>query len=330
MGFDLGNLLQQYLGANANSHANQAENDFDRVAQNSPLDALAHGVTQALRSDQTPPFPQMIGQLFGNSNAEQRAGMLNQLIGGLAPGALASIAGGALAKLAGGGQPQVTPEQAAQLSPQQVQEIAAQAEQQNPGIVDRMGAFYAAHPTLVKTVGGAALAVALGYMAQGLQKRNDNQGNTTPPATDKGGNMGILGDIFHKIFPSKHPANAPATTQAQAPAPAGTAPTAPSTPQAVPAPAPAPAAPVPQVDVEQVLATMQQQSGQQLNWRTSIVDLLKLLGLDSSLQARKALAAELHYTGDTNDSASMNIWLHRQVMNKLAANGGKVPADLKD
>jgi hypothetical protein len=85
-----------------------------------------------------------------------------------------------------------------------------------------------------------------------------------------------------------------------------------------------------QVDVEAVLNNMQQQSGQQLNWRTSIVDLLKLLGLDSSLQARKELAAELHYTGDTNDSASMNIWLHRQVMNKLAANGGKVPADLKD
>lgn len=332
MGFDLGNLLQQYLGGNNNQQANQAENDFDRVAQNSPLDALAHGVTQALRSDQTPPFPQMVSQLFGNSNPDQRAGMLNQLIAGLGPGALASLAGGALAKLTGG-QSQVTPDQAAQLSPQQVQDIAAQAEQQNPGIVDRMGAFYAAHPTLIKTVGGAALAVALGYMAQGLQKRNDN-GNTTPTASnDKGANMGILGDIFHKIFPSKHPANTPAAT----PAPAGAAPAAPAapagvpgTPQAVPAPAPAPAASVPQVDVEQVLATMQQQSGQQLNWRSSIVDLLKLLGLDSSLQARKELAAELHYTGDTNDSASMNIWLHRQVMNKLAANGGKVPADLKD
>nr|WP_314541411.1 DUF3597 domain-containing protein [uncultured Massilia sp.] len=146
--------------------------------------------------------------------------------------------------------------------------------------------------------------------------------------------MGILGDIFHKIFPAKHPANtqapsAPAQAPAQAaPAPAPAAPQ--PVPQAAPAPAPAPAAAVPQVDVEQVLATMQQQSGQQLNWRTSIVDLLKLLGLDSSLQARKELAAELHYTGDTNDSASMNIWLHRQVMNKLAANGGKVPADLKD
>ena len=85
-----------------------------------------------------------------------------------------------------------------------------------------------------------------------------------------------------------------------------------------------------EVDVEAVLTGMQASAGQTLNWRSSIVDLLKLLGLDSSLQSRKELAAELHYTGDTNDSASMNIWLHRQVMNKLAANGGKVPADLKD
>ena len=85
-----------------------------------------------------------------------------------------------------------------------------------------------------------------------------------------------------------------------------------------------------QVDVEAILNSKLQASGQQLNWRSSIVDLLKLLDLDSSLASRKELAAELNYSGDTSDSASMNIWLHRQVMNKLAANGGKVPADLKD
>ena len=85
-----------------------------------------------------------------------------------------------------------------------------------------------------------------------------------------------------------------------------------------------------QVDVEAILNSKLKASGQQLNWRSSIVDLLKLLDLDSSLASRKELAAELNYSGDTSDSASMNIWLHRQVMNKLAANGGKVPADLKD
>ena len=68
---------------------------------------------------------------------------------------------------------------------------------------------------------------------------------------------------------------------------------------------------------------------QQLNWRTSIVDLMKLINLDSSLAARKELAQELHYTGDMNDSASMNVWLHKEVMTKLAENGGKVPDDLK-
>jgi hypothetical protein len=149
--------------------------------------------------------------------------------------------------------------------------------------------------------------------------------------------MGILSNIFHKIFPSSHPAaqntsQAAPGAQQRAPQPAQQPAQQPGQqPAQQPQAAPAPAAPaMQQVDVEAVLNNMQQQSGQQLNWRTSIVDLLKLLGLDSSLQARKELAAELNYTGDTNDSASMNIWLHRQVMNKLAANGGKVPADLKD
>jgi hypothetical protein len=333
MSFNLGNLLNQYLGGGANANPAQAENDFDHVAQNSPFAALAQGVTQALRSDQTPPFSQMVGQMFSNGNPEQRAGMLNQLLSNISPGVLSSVAGGLFGNLAGGDQARVSPEQAAQLSPEQVQELAAKAEQQNPGIVERMGDFYAQHPTLIKTIGGAALAVALGAMAKGIQNRSDAgtpaagtpaNTNANTNTTQGGNNMGILGDIFHKIFPSRHPANEAATQ-----APAGTAPAA---PQAAPQSAPAASAPaaVQQVDVEQILTNMQAQSGQQLNWRSSIVDLLKLLGLDSSLQARKELAAELNYSGDTNDSASMNIWLHRQVMNKLAANGGKVPADLKD
>lgn len=85
---------------------------------------------------------------------------------------------------------------------------------------------------------------------------------------------------------------------------------------------------MPEVDVVAILDQKAQSAGQPLNWRTSIVDLLKLLQLDSSLDSRKELAKELHYTGDTGDSASMNIWLHKQVMAKLAANGGKVPSDL--
>lgn len=130
--------------------------------------------------------------------------------------------------------------------------------------------------------------------------------------------MSIFSSIISKIFPSSHPA----VVAAQAtPAATGAL--------ATPAPATAPAtAPMPLVDVEAVLSAMPGASS--LNWKTSIVDLLKVLGLDSSLQSRKELAHELGYTGSTDDSAAMNIWLHQQVVDKLAANGGKVPDSMKN
>lgn len=89
------------------------------------------------------------------------------------------------------------------------------------------------------------------------------------------------------------------------------------------------AAPAKNVDVAPILDKAVAAKKEKLEWRTSIVDLMKALDIDSSLAARKELAKELGYTGDTNDSASMNIWLHKQVMAKLAANGGKLPADVK-
>lgn len=98
---------------------------------------------------------------------------------------------------------------------------------------------------------------------------------------------------------------------------------------AVPAAAPA-TQPISEVDVEQILNGLAAQNGQGLNWRSSIVDLMKLLGLDSSLTERKGLAQELGYTGALGGSAEMNIWLHKRVMRELAANGGKVPASLLD
>ena len=88
-------------------------------------------------------------------------------------------------------------------------------------------------------------------------------------------------------------------------------------------------APAQPVDVAAVLGALQAKAGQPLNWRQSIVDLMKLLGLDSSLAARKELAKELGYGGSTDDSAAMNIWLHKQVMTRLAENGGIVPEELK-
>jgi 3-oxoacyl-ACP reductase-like protein len=128
--------------------------------------------------------------------------------------------------------------------------------------------------------------------------------------------MSIFGKIMEKIFPASH---------AQAVAPASAAPQ----PSAAPASAPAHVAPAEPVDVDAVLTEMAKKNPQELHWRNSIVDLMKLLNLDSSLSARQELARELNYPGDQKDSASMNIWLHREVMKKLAANGGRVPADLR-
>jgi 3-oxoacyl-ACP reductase-like protein len=137
--------------------------------------------------------------------------------------------------------------------------------------------------------------------------------------------MSIFSNIMNKIF--GHHDAAAAGQPAAAPAAAPDATAAPAADASTPAQSAAPQQPV---DVEAVLTQMQASHGEQLNWRTSIVDLMKLLGLDSSLSARKELATELHYSGNMEDSASMNIWLHKQVMQKLAENGGKVPDDLKN
>lgn len=124
--------------------------------------------------------------------------------------------------------------------------------------------------------------------------------------------MSIFSKIKDAIFGSK----------AQAATPPAAAPVV-----AAPEAAPAPVAAEP-IDVEASLAAMQGADG--LNWKTSIVDLMKLLGIDSSLDNRKALAQELGYTGELNGSAEMNIWLHKATMRELAANGGMVPADMLD
>ena len=135
--------------------------------------------------------------------------------------------------------------------------------------------------------------------------------------------MSIFGKIKDAIF-GKAAAAAPAAPQAQTPAQGSAA------PQSQPAPAAAPAAQEP-VDVESALMVFETERGTaDLNWRTSIVDLMSLLGMENSLAERKELAKELGYTGDMNDSATMNIWLHKQVMKQMAANGGKVPAHMLD
>ncbi|WP_168454291.1 DUF3597 domain-containing protein [Sphingopyxis microcysteis] len=133
--------------------------------------------------------------------------------------------------------------------------------------------------------------------------------------------MGIFSSIKDAIFGKKAVAAEPAAPAA--PNPVGTALDA-----ATSAMAAAAAAPPAEVDVDAILTA--EAAGKDLNWRTSIVDLMKLLGIDSSLANRKELATELGYTGALDGSAEMNIWLHKAVMRELAANGGKVPADLTD
>ena len=138
--------------------------------------------------------------------------------------------------------------------------------------------------------------------------------------------FGKAGPLGGQFGGSKPAAPTPAPAPKPAPAPAQAAPK-----PAAPAPTPAPAAPAQPVDVEAVLESIEaQKGGAKLNWRTSIVDLMKLLDLDSSLDNRKELATELGYSGAKDGSAEMNIWLHKAVMRELEKNGGKVPAGLKD
>ena len=146
--------------------------------------------------------------------------------------------------------------------------------------------------------------------------------------------MSIFGAIKKAIFGDRGPlggqfSGKPAPAPQAAPAPSAPKP-APA-PSAASAPAPAPAPATAPVDVEKVLTDIDAKNGgQDLNWRTSIVDLMKLLGIDSSLANRKELATELGYTGAKDGSAEMNIWLHKAVMRELEKNGGVVPAGLKD
>ncbi|MCZ7449387.1 DUF3597 domain-containing protein [Agrobacterium rhizogenes] len=139
--------------------------------------------------------------------------------------------------------------------------------------------------------------------------------------------MSFFNKIKDAIF-----GKAEAAPQTSAPAGTPTTTASPAAPAQPASPAPTTAAPAStgSVDVASILDAAVKKNGQKLDWKHSIVDLLKALDLDSSLTARKELASELGYTGDTSDSATMNIWLHKAVIKKLSENGGKVPADLLD
>ncbi len=156
----LSELAQRYAGQGGGTSAapDAPDDDYRQVVRHAPPEVVADGLSQAFRSDRTPAFPEMVANLFGRSDPNQRAGLLNRLLSSVGPGALAGLPGG-LAGLLGSGE--VQPEQAAQVSPKDVQEIAAEAEKQNPSIIDQVSSFYSQHPQVVQALGGLALTIAL-------------------------------------------------------------------------------------------------------------------------------------------------------------------------
>jgi hypothetical protein len=177
MGFDLGNLLSQFVNNGASASAPE---HFQQVAQNAPPDLLSQGLAAMFHSDQTPPFSQTAGQLFGQANPSQQAGMLNQLLSSMGPSVLTALLGGAgggalssvLGQITQGGTAPaaVTPEQASMVTPEQVEQIASHAEQHNAGIVEKMSGFYAQHASLINTLGTTALTIAMTKMAESHQR----------------------------------------------------------------------------------------------------------------------------------------------------------------
>jgi hypothetical protein len=153
------------VGGTASAPADPHQ-DFCSVAKTAPSQVTADGLAQAFRSEQTPSFPEMVSNLFRESNPTQQAGLLNRLMGSINPAALAGIPGlSQLAGAAGMGQG-VTPEQASQVSPEQVQQAAIHAERSNPSVIDHVSSFYAQHPNVVKALGATALTVALQHISR--------------------------------------------------------------------------------------------------------------------------------------------------------------------
>jgi hypothetical protein len=150
--------------------AARAESTFDQVAGSTGTQGLAQGLSAAFRSDQTPPFSQMLSHLFGNSSGQQKAGLLNSLAS-VTPGALAAEVA---SMLRGGGK--ISPEQAEKVPPEAVQKMAENAERQDPSVVDRVSEFYAQHPNVVKTLGVGALTFLTSKIVGGMRGRSGGGG----------------------------------------------------------------------------------------------------------------------------------------------------------
>jgi hypothetical protein len=159
----IGDLAERYAAKSNQGSSESTHEDFQQVVQAAPRDVVRHGIANMFRSDQTPPFPEMVSNLFSQSNQNQKTGLLNQLLS-VEPDALSRIPGlGSSAGLSGptGNNTQML---ASQLSPEQVQQIATHVQNQDPSIVDRVSEFYTQHPGLMKAVGSLALSIAMKHM----------------------------------------------------------------------------------------------------------------------------------------------------------------------
>jgi hypothetical protein len=167
---DLSSVLQQYATETGVYSTQKVEQDFAQVTQQMPTEQVTSGLSEAIRSEQTPPFDQMVGQSFEQGDPRQRAGMLNHLLDGAGPAVVNTLVQNGVPPAAlqaiDGHEPAVTPELAEQLHPGLVQRIALDAQRENPDVVDRMSNLYAEDPELVKTLGGETLSVALSKIAE--------------------------------------------------------------------------------------------------------------------------------------------------------------------
>lgn len=163
----LDDLLNKVTSGDA--HAADVQAAYDQVAKTAPGGALAEGLAHAFNSNQTPPFEQMVSGLFAQSNPEQKAGLLNQILSALGPGSGAQVLGAAgLRGLAGtASEGSVTPQQAQQVPPEAVQVLAQEAAKRDPSIVETAAGFYAQHPTLIKAIGAGALALLMSRISAG-------------------------------------------------------------------------------------------------------------------------------------------------------------------
>lgn len=162
---EIGGLLQKYSSASAENPHPDTVQDFGRVSQTAPASGISAGLADAFRSGSTPPFGQMVASLFGNSNGEQRAGILNHLLSSVPQSALSGGLLGGLSSILGSGST-ITPQQAQQVSPEAVQQLAEHAEKHDPSIVDKASQFYSQHPTLVQGLGAGALALVMSRISQ--------------------------------------------------------------------------------------------------------------------------------------------------------------------